>query len=119
MVSPQKPPRLREGMMIGIVAPSSPVAESADVARAIAGLERLGFRTVMGDHARDSRGYLAGTDADRAEDLLTMSMRSSACAVATALVACSTPSTRRSGWRDCGNSPIARRRRSSASPTSP
>lgn len=75
MVSPQKPPRLREGMMIGIVAPSSPVAESADVARAIAGLERLGFRTVMGDHARDSRGYLAGTDADRAEDLLTMIAR--------------------------------------------
>lgn len=68
----QKPPRLREGMTLGIVAPSSPVAESADAARAIAGFESLGFKTILGKHAHDKRGYLAGTDADRADDLLTM-----------------------------------------------
>lgn len=72
MSTTQKPPRLRPGMTIGIVAPSSPVAESADAARAIARLGALGFRTVIGEHAHDKRGYLAGQDADRADDLLTM-----------------------------------------------
>lgn len=72
MSTTQKPPRLRPGMTIGIVAPSSPVAESADAARAIARFGALGFRTVIGEHAHDKRGYLAGQDADRADDLLTM-----------------------------------------------
>jgi muramoyltetrapeptide carboxypeptidase len=68
----QKPPRLRAGMTLGIVAPSSPVLDSHDVARGVAGLERLGFATAFAEHARDSRGYLAGRDGDRADDLLTM-----------------------------------------------
>ena len=72
MTATQKPPRLRAGMTIGIVAPSSPVAESADAARAIARFEGLGFQTILGEHARDKRGYLAGLDADRADDLLGM-----------------------------------------------
>lgn len=72
MVTTQKPPRLREGMTLGVIAPSSPVAESADAARAIARFEGLGFQTLLGEHARDKRGYLAGLDADRADDLLTM-----------------------------------------------
>lgn len=72
MAAYQKPLRLREGMTLGVVAPSSPVLEHGDVNRGVAGLERLGFRLVFGAHARDSRGYLAGQDADRADDLLTM-----------------------------------------------
>jgi muramoyltetrapeptide carboxypeptidase len=67
-----KPPRLREGMTLGVVAPSSPTFERADIARGVAGLERLGFRLAFADHARDSRGYLAGRDGDRADDLLAM-----------------------------------------------
>lgn len=72
MTETAKPPRLGEGMTLGIVAPSSPVAEAADTARGVARLAGLGFRTAMGEHARDSRGYLAGADADRADDLLAM-----------------------------------------------
>jgi len=68
----QKPPRLRAGMTLGIIAPSSPVLDSHDTARGVAGLERLGFATTFGSHARDTRGYLAGQDGDRADDLLTM-----------------------------------------------
>lgn len=68
----QKPPRLQEGMTLGVVAPSSPVLENADVNRGVAGLERLGFKLAFGAHARDSRGYLAGLDTDRADDLLEM-----------------------------------------------
>ena len=68
----QKPPCLRAGMTVGIIAPSSPVLDSHDIARGVAGLERLGFATIFGEHARDTRGYLAGRDDDRADDLLTM-----------------------------------------------
>src|SRR3954470_14050671 len=72
MVERQKPPRLRPGMTLGVVAPSSPVLERSTVNRGVARLEGLGFRVVFAEHARDSRGYLAGQDADRADDLLTM-----------------------------------------------
>ena len=72
MTTTQKPPRLRAGMTLGIIAPSSPVAESADAARAIARFAGLGFETTLGAHAQDKRGYLAGLDTDRADDLLTM-----------------------------------------------
>ncbi|MBE3598804.1 MAG: LD-carboxypeptidase [Limnochordaceae bacterium] len=40
------------------------------VERARAWLEGAGFRTVVGRHALDARGYLAGNDADRAADLM-------------------------------------------------
>ena len=72
MTTTQKPPRLRAGMTLGIIAPSSPVAESADAARAIARFAGLGFETTLGAHAHDKRGYLAGLDTDRADDLLIM-----------------------------------------------
>jgi muramoyltetrapeptide carboxypeptidase len=87
-------------MTIGIIAPSSPVAESADAARGIARFESLGFKTVLGKHAHDKRGYLAGSDDDRADDLLTMLERDDIDAViclrggygaGRLLNACSTP----------------------------
>ena len=81
MTATQKPPRLRAGMTLGIVAPSSPVAESADAARAIARFEALGFQTRLSEHARDKRGYLAGKDTDRADDLLRMLERDDVDAV--------------------------------------
>ncbi len=59
-------------MTLGIIAPSSPVLDSHDTARGVAGLAHLGFAVIFGEHARDSRGYLAGRDNDRADDLLTM-----------------------------------------------
>lgn len=68
----QKPPRLRPGMTLGVVAPSSPVLERSTVNRGVATLEGLGFRVVFGAHARDDYGYLAGQDAARADDLLAM-----------------------------------------------
>ena len=68
----RKPPRLRPGMTLGIVAPSSPVLERSTINRGVAKLEQLGFTVVCGASARDSYGYLAGRDADRAADLLAM-----------------------------------------------
>ena len=72
MTTRQRPPRLQPGMTLGVVAPSSPVPEPSRTKRAVAALEQLGFRLVFGDHALDSRGYLAGQDTDRADDLLAM-----------------------------------------------
>lgn len=66
------PPRLRPGMTLGVVAPSSPVLERSTIARGVAAVEALGFRLAFADHARDGRGYLAGADANRADDFLAM-----------------------------------------------
>src|SRR5688500_7789728 len=72
MTELRKPPRLQPGMTLGVVAPSSQVLERSTISRATAAMADLGFKLAFADHARDSRGYLAGQDADRADDLLTM-----------------------------------------------
>lgn len=77
----QKPPRLRPGMTLGVVAPSSPVLERSTVNRGVVALEELGFQVVFGAHAHDNYGYLAGRDADRATDLLAMLERDDVDAV--------------------------------------
>jgi muramoyltetrapeptide carboxypeptidase len=81
MPARQRPPRLQSGMTLGIVAPSSPVFERADVHRGVAALETLGFQIVFGPHAHDRREYLAGHDRDRADDLLAMFFRDDVDAV--------------------------------------
>ncbi len=66
-----KPPRLKPGGTIGVVSPSSP-PEKEFVDQARQRLEAMGFRVVYGQHIFDRRGYLAGTDQDRANDLVSM-----------------------------------------------
>lgn len=63
-----KPKALQLGDFIGIVSPSGPVPYdrlSAGVAR----IQSWGFRTVIGPSVLASRGYLAGSDVERAADL--------------------------------------------------
>ena len=67
-----KPPRLNRGDVIGIVAPASPPSSPEKIERGAAYIETMGFRTVIGKHARDADGYLAGSDDHRAEDLNAM-----------------------------------------------
>ncbi len=64
-----KPPRLKPGDLIGLVSPASPPASAERVERSVQYLERLGYRVVVGTHAVDGHGYLAGTDEHRAADL--------------------------------------------------
>src|ERR1043165_6793350 len=71
MSEPMKPHRLQPGMTIGVALPSSPVREDA-FERGIAKIEARGYRVMLGDHARDSHGYLAGNNPDRAADLNAM-----------------------------------------------
>jgi muramoyltetrapeptide carboxypeptidase len=66
------PPRLRFGDVVGLVAPGSPPRDPAAVNRAIAALEKLGFKPRPAHHARQRLGFLAGTDAQRASDLMEM-----------------------------------------------
>lgn len=68
--SPVLPPRLRAGARVAVIAPSSGLLEPSRLARGVAELERMGLEVVTGPHVRDIRGYLAGGDRERAEDLL-------------------------------------------------
>lgn len=76
-----KPPRLQPGMTLGVVAPSSQLLERSTAARGVQELERLGFHVVFSPHADETYGYLAGSDAARADDLLTMLERDDVDAV--------------------------------------
>jgi muramoyltetrapeptide carboxypeptidase len=63
-----RPPRLRAGSRVALVAPAGPIADE----RVDAALERcrvLGLEPSVGAHARGRSGYLSGTDAERLADM--------------------------------------------------
>lgn len=65
-----RPPRLRAGDVVAVVSPSGPVPESR-IDRGVAVLRSWGLEVRVMPHARGrhtERGYLAGTDEQRAED---------------------------------------------------
>jgi len=76
----QKPPMLRPGDLVGLVAPASPLTDD-EIARGIRQVESLGLRTRLGPNARNQNGYLAGTDAQRAADFNAMARDGSVKAI--------------------------------------
>ena len=74
------PRRLREGDRIGLVTPGSPVTPE-QLGGCIAKLEDLGFRTTYNDSVLSEYGYFAGTDQERAEELMDMFARDDVDAV--------------------------------------
>lgn len=66
-----RPKRLRKGDVIGIIAPASPPNQE-NLDRSLRFLDELGLQVKLGKHVRAEYGYLAGTDAERAEDLHSM-----------------------------------------------
>lgn len=71
----QRPRRLRAGDTVALIAPSSPIYRNHEtprdiIARARRKLHEVGLRTVVGEHAHDAYGYLAGRDEDRAHDVM-------------------------------------------------
>jgi muramoyltetrapeptide carboxypeptidase len=67
---PARPPRLRPGSRVGVIAPSSGTLEPSRLDRGLAELARMELEPVLAPHVGEIRGYLAGADRDRAEDLL-------------------------------------------------
>jgi muramoyltetrapeptide carboxypeptidase len=63
-----KPRRLREGDVVGLIAPGSPITDEA-LQKAVVRLEELGFRVKLSEHIRAQRGFNAGTDRQRLDDL--------------------------------------------------
>ncbi|MDD2573607.1 MAG: LD-carboxypeptidase [Bacillota bacterium] len=66
-----KAQRLCQGDSVGLVCPAGPVKEHR-LESGIATLRSMGLKVKLGDHVRATRGYLAGSDRDRAEDINKM-----------------------------------------------
>lgn len=64
-----RPPRLRPGSRVALLAPAGPLSEQDDLARAVELCRALGLEPVPGDQALARHGYLAGTDDARLGDL--------------------------------------------------
>lgn len=67
----RRPPILRMGDTFGIVTLGSPL-DPAEIDERIAFLKSHGFQVILGDSVYASNGYLAGTDRQRASDLMNM-----------------------------------------------
>ncbi len=66
-----KPPRLRPGDLVAVVAPAGPVPH-AKLVRRVRALEREGLHVRLGASVLSRTRYLAGDDAHRAVDLLAL-----------------------------------------------
>lgn len=66
-----RPPRLREGDLVGLVNLSS-AASDENIARGVHNLEAQGLRVKPGRHIRAVQGHYGGTIAQRVEDLHAM-----------------------------------------------
>ena len=69
---PVKPSRLTYGDTIGIIAPASAPRDPLSIDRSVAVLKRLGFKTKLAPNIRKRQGFIAGTDRERARDLMGM-----------------------------------------------
>ena len=68
----QKPARLQVGDTIGLIAPASAPPDPKAVDRAAEALERFGFKPKLAKNVRARLGFLAGTDRERAADVMQM-----------------------------------------------
>ncbi|MEP0860525.1 MAG: LD-carboxypeptidase [Ignavibacterium sp.] len=70
-VSVIKPPRLKEGDRIALVAPGSYISES-ELQDSVKNLSDLGFQVTFSERLTLQNGYFSGTDQQRADDLMDM-----------------------------------------------
>jgi muramoyltetrapeptide carboxypeptidase len=66
-----RPKRLKEGDVVGVVAPAGPVDPEL-LEKGLKILRGMKLKPVLGEHVLSRRGYLAGKDEDRADDLMSM-----------------------------------------------
>ncbi len=73
-VSPQikiKPPRLKPGDTLGLIAPGSYISED-ELKESKDNLEKLGYKVEFNEKILSKSGYLAGTDESRADEVNSM-----------------------------------------------
>ena len=63
------PPPLAAGARVALLCPAGPLRDAGELDRGIENARALGWTPVVGEHALARRGYFAGDDAARAEDL--------------------------------------------------
>ncbi len=66
------PPRLREGATVGLVAPAGVLRSIGMLDDSAQAVRDLGFEPRAGRHVLARNGFLAGTDRERADDLMAM-----------------------------------------------
>jgi muramoyltetrapeptide carboxypeptidase len=64
-----KPPRLKSGDKVAIIAPGSPPDFPDVIEKSEKLLHDAGFEVVLGEHVRDRNGFIAGSDDNRLKDL--------------------------------------------------
>ena len=69
---PIRPPTIKPGDTVGIITPSSPLADDEGYAIAEANIKALGLQLRWGKNVGKRTGYLAGTDEERIADLHAM-----------------------------------------------
>ncbi len=67
-----KPEKLKRGDLIGIISPASSPDNLSLIEKGINYLEGLGYKTISGKNVGKYRGYLAGTDKERIDDIHQM-----------------------------------------------
>lgn len=67
-----KPARLNYGDTLGVVAPASAPANPKNIDLALGALTKLGFNPKPSTNLRKRLGFLAGTDRERAQDIMEM-----------------------------------------------
>lgn len=75
-----KPCALHQGDTVAIISPSS-AGELGQLDLAVERLARMGFKAIVGAHARERYGHLAGRDAQRLADLHAMFARDDVSAI--------------------------------------
>jgi muramoyltetrapeptide carboxypeptidase len=67
-----KPKKLIRGDLIGIISPASSPDDLSLIESGIRYIEELGYHTILGNNVGKNKGYLAGTDDERVEDIHQM-----------------------------------------------
>lgn len=66
-----RPKKLSQGDTVGVVAPAGPV-DPEQLQAGLNVIRGMGFKPLLGQHVEARNGFLAGTDAERAGDLMDM-----------------------------------------------
>jgi len=67
-----KPKKIKRGDLIGLISPASPPPDPNMIESGVKYIESLGYKTTLAKNVGKVRGYLAGTDEERVEDIHQM-----------------------------------------------